>query len=158
MLQIVMGWWDYHLYQFDIGRAHYGVRDPEWDPEIGIEVRSARIARLGRVVPREHTVFWYKYDFGDSWEMRLVVERILPPQQGERYPVCLGGERAGPHEDSGGILGHARVVKVLRDPTHPEHEEMQTWAGPDYDPERFDLARANAKLARFGASSAGRRS
>ena len=40
-------WWDYHLYQFDIGRAHYGVPDPEWDPEIGIEVRRARIARLG---------------------------------------------------------------------------------------------------------------
>jgi pRiA4b ORF-3-like protein len=158
MLQIVMGWWDYHLYQFDIGRAHYGIRDPEWDPEIGIEVRSARIARLGRVVPSERTVFWYKYDFGDGWEIRLVVERILPPQQGERYPVCLGGERAGPHEDSGGIPGHAQVVKVLRDPTHPEHEEMRTWAGPDYEPERFDLAGANTKLARFRASSVGRRS
>jgi hypothetical protein len=35
---------------------------------------------------------------------------------------------------------------VLRDPTHPEHEEMRTWAGPDYEPERFDLARANTKL------------
>ena len=156
MLQIVMGWWDYHLYRFDIGRAHYGVPDPEWDVEIAIEVRSARIARLRHVVPNERAVFRYKYDFGDSWEMRLVVEQILPPQPGERYPVCLGGERVGPHEDSGGVPGHAHVVKVLRYPTDPEHEEMRTWVGPDYDPERFDLDGANAKLARFRGSSAGR--
>jgi hypothetical protein len=156
MLQVVMGWWDYHLYRFDIGRAHYGVPDPDWDVEIGIEVRNARVARLGHVVSNERTVFRYKYDFGDSWEIRLVVERILPPQEGERYPVCLGGGRAGPYEDSGGVPGHAHVVRVLRDPTHPEHEEMRTWVGPDYDPERFDLAKANAKLARFRASFAGR--
>ena len=156
MLQIVMGWWDYHLYRFDIGRIHYGIPDPEWDVEIGIEVRNARAARIGHVVSNERTVFRYKYDFGDSWEMRLIVERILPPQEGERYPVCLGGERAGPHEDSGGVPGHAHVVRVLRDPTHPEHEEMRTWVGPDYDPGRFNLAKANAKLARFRAASAGR--
>jgi len=155
MLQIVMGWWDYHLYRFDIGSAHYGILDPEWDVEIGIEVRNARIVRLGHVMPHQRTVFRYTYDFGDSWQMRLVVERILPPQEGKRYPVCLGGDRAGPREDSGGVPGHAHVVKVLRDSTHPEHKEMRTWVGPDYDPELFDLARANAKLVRFRASSAG---
>jgi len=156
MLQIVMGWWDYHLYRFDIGRSHYGIPDPEWDPEIGIRVRDARIARLGDAVPNERAVFRYKYDFGDSWEMRLAVEQMLPPQEGERCAACLGGERAGPHEDSGGVIGHAHVVKVLRDPADPEHEEMRAWAGPDYDPERFDLAKANAKLARFRASSMSR--
>jgi hypothetical protein len=156
VLQIVMGWWDYHLYRFDVGRAHYGIPDPEWDPELGIVVRSARTATLEHVVPQERAVFRYEYDFGDSWEMRLLVERILPPQEGERYPACLGGERAGPHEDSGGVHGHAHVVKVLRDPTDPEHEEMRVWAGPDYDPERFDLVKANAKLARFRSFSSSR--
>jgi hypothetical protein len=38
------------------------------------------------------------------------------------------------------------MLKVLRRPSHPEHEEMRTWAGPNYDPEGFDLDFINRQL------------
>ena len=40
--------------------------------------------------------FTYLYDFGDGWEHRLTVEKILPPDPGLTSPICLGGANAGP--------------------------------------------------------------
>ena len=36
----------------------------------------------------------YEYDFGDSWEHELLVEKMLPLEEGKRYPICLTGKRA----------------------------------------------------------------
>jgi hypothetical protein len=58
----------------------------------------------------------------------------------------LGGEHAGPPEDCGGPYGYAEFLAALRNPRHPEHAEMREWAG-DFDPERFDLARAARRVA-----------
>ena len=52
ILQIVMGWENYHLYQFSVGRTSYG----EPDPEYGLELRSARTGsmRAARQAGRKH--------------------------------------------------------------------------------------------------------
>jgi hypothetical protein len=47
----------------------------------------------------------YLYDFGDGWEHKVELEKILPREAGVRYPICLGGERVCPPEDCGGIPG-----------------------------------------------------
>jgi hypothetical protein len=52
-----------------------------------------------------------KYDFGDSWEHVILVEKILPPEPGVKYPVCLTGRGACPPEDGvgcGATLGSLR--------------------------------------------------
>jgi hypothetical protein len=54
-----------------------------------------------------------------------------------KYPVCIDGERACPPEDCGGVDGYYRMLEILKDTSDPEHEEMKTWAGEDYDPEHF---------------------
>ncbi len=147
ILQLTMGWHDYHLYQFEIDEANYGEPDPEWE-DFDIEMRNARTTRLSQVVSKGKTIFTYEYDFGDSWRHELLVEQILPPEEGVRYPVCLGGERACPPEDCGGIGGYAEVSRVLETPTDPEYEEMRVWVGMRFNPEAFDLAHVNARLER----------
>ena len=87
-----------------------------------------------------------KYDFGDSWEHELLVEKRLPLEAGKRYPVCLTGKRACPPEDCGGIWGYASLLEAIRDPEHPEHEEMLEWVGGEFDPEAFDLDEVNREL------------
>ena len=67
ILQIVMGWEDYHLHQFVIGRRLYSVPDPD-DAMYERKVIDESRVPLGEVVPRVGTQFAYLYDFGDSWE------------------------------------------------------------------------------------------
>jgi hypothetical protein len=47
-------------------------------------------------VRREKCTFLDEYDFGDSWEHERLVEKVLPLDEGKRYPVCLTGKGACP--------------------------------------------------------------
>lgn len=143
-LQIVMGWTDTHLYRFDIGGETYGEPDPDWD--IGPPVRDARRVRLGQVLGGEDFRFEYVYDFGDYWEHVLMVERVLPAEEGAFYPVCLGGRGACPPEDCGGIWMYRELREALANPERPDHEEAVERLGPAFDPERFDLDEVNEAL------------
>jgi hypothetical protein len=144
ILQRVMGWDDSHLHEFVIGDRTYG----GWDYESGAarKRRASGNLALGEVVRREKSKFIYEYDFGDSWQHVLLVEKILPPEQGVRYPHCLAGRGACPPEDSGGVSGYYAKLKALRDPKHPEHEEIVDWMGEDFDPDAFGLEDINSAL------------
>lgn len=99
--------------------------------------------KLSQVVQLEGQKIHYEYDFGDSWCHTLLVEKILPPQEGIRDPVCLKGKRACPPEDVGGVWGYEYFLKAIRDPNHDEHEEYLNWIGGEFDPEAFDLEEVN---------------
>ena len=88
----------------------------------------------------------YTYDFGDCWEHRLTVEKVLPAQELPRYAVCVAGANACPPEDVGGPPGYVHFLDALSDPQHPEHQELLAWCGGAFDPRAFDLAQANARL------------
>ncbi len=145
VLQIVMGWSDYHLHVFKIGGTEYGMPDPEYCADIANERR----VKLGHVVRWEQVQFLYEYDFGDSWEHQILVEKILYSQPNRHSPVCLTGRRACPPEDCGGVWGYAELLEALADPDHPEHDSMREWAGGDVDPAAFDLEAVNVALSRI---------
>ena len=144
ILQAVMPWDDYHLHQFIIGGVNYGEPDP--DDDFGFELKSDRTAKLNQVASGAGARFTYEYDFGDGWEHEILIEKVLPPETGVRYPICLGGKRACPPEDCGGVPGYARFLEAIRNPEHEEHDELLQWAGGSFDPEAFDLDEINHKL------------
>jgi Plasmid pRiA4b ORF-3-like protein len=144
IIQVAMGWEDYHLYSFKVGGTEFS--DPRGSGEIDME--DASRVKLSRVIPREKNKFRYTYDFGDSWEHEILVEKILPPEEGQKYPVCLEGKRSCPPEDVGGPWGYEEVVEAIRDPHHEQHEELLEWGG-DFDPEAFDLDAVNKGLRRL---------
>ena len=84
-----------------------------------------------------------------SWDHELLVEKILPRDEGKRYPRCLAGKRACPPEDCGGIRGYASFLAAIRDLQHPEHEEMLEWVGGEFDPDICDLDEVNRELPRL---------
>jgi hypothetical protein len=143
VLQRVMGWEDAHLHQFVIEGEYYGVPNQEEEPR---RTKDERKYRLNEVIPGEGWQFRYNYDFGDDWQHTLVVEKILPLQEGVRHPVCLAGARACPPEDVGGLPGYEDFLEALRDPQRPEHDEYREWIGGPFDSEAFDLDAANRKL------------
>ena len=152
VLQAVMGWEDAHLHQFMAHGMYYGTPHPD----LGFEVKNEQQVSLQQVVSRVKDKLIYEYDFGDSWEHELLVEKILPLEAGQPYPVCLTGKRACPPEDCGGIWGYASLLEAIRDPEHPEHEEMVDWVGGAFDPEAFDLDEVNSALQNL-TSPRGRR-
>jgi len=148
VIQAAMGWTQSHLYQFEVGDMEYG----EPDEEFGLPIRSAKATPLRKVAPEPGAVFSYEYDFGDSWQHHIEVEKVLPLEPGVRYPRCLAGKRACPPEDVGGIFGYEEFLQAIRDPKHPEHESMLEWVGGAFDPEAFDLRAVNEQLAHLGPS------
>jgi len=141
-LQELMGWSNYHLYEFQIGKVSFG----EPDPDHSLQTRSARRVRLSNVLTKEKAKFTYVYDLGDDWEHEIVVERIFSSAQKLRHAVCLGGERACPPEDCGGIWGYAELLKIIRNPKDEEYEEMMEWLGGEFDAERFEPEEVNRRL------------
>jgi hypothetical protein len=145
VIQIVMGWHDGHLHQFEIGDQIF-TDQPEQQDLDGYEERDYRLCDL---VTREKVKFWYEYDFGDGWRHHLVVEKIEPlPASQRALPCCLKGRRHCPPEDVGGIWGYEEFLEAVADPKHPEHDRYCEWAGEAFDPEAFDVDGVNLELAK----------
>jgi len=144
VLQIVMGWEDYHLHEFVIGRRRYSIPDAE-DDLYERKVLDERRQKLQKVLPNVGCVFEYLYDFGDGWHHDLLFEAILMPDPAEQYPRCVAGDRHCPPEDVGGTGGFEGYLEALADPGHEEHENWLLWRGP-FDPDAFSLIEINDEL------------
>jgi len=147
VIQEVMGWENCHLHLFRFGKKEYGMPDPEYPSEM----RNERGRRLREFLRNEGETLGYQYDFGDNWEHDVVVERIVTGAEVTDAKV-LEGERACPPEDVGGPPGYMEYLEVLKDPSHPDHQQMVEWRGPSFDPERFDLKRINRRLSQLSRS------
>lgn len=140
-IQIVMGWNDCHLHDFDAAGERYG--DPTNTEEVADEGRL----KLSVLVKSGVTRFVYNYDFGDNWEHNILIEKAPPANAPGTYPACVAGKRNCPPEDCGGPWGYAELLATLADPADPQYEEQLEWLGGDFDPEAFSVAAADAMLA-----------
>jgi len=97
-VQVAMGWYNCHLHQFLIHGREYGI-SYEGGTSFCDHPDQVKLKDFG-FQPREK--FEYTYDFGDNWEHVIHVEKVLAFDPLQAYPVCIGGARSGPPEDSGG--------------------------------------------------------
>jgi hypothetical protein len=144
ILQEVMGWDDSHLHLFDINGLQ--ITDTEtlavgWDD--GVDEQKAR---LKQYVRQEGQKFRYEYDFGDSWEHEVLLEKTVPVEADTQYPRCLKGKRACPPEDCGGVWGYEELLEILADKDHPVHAEYLGLVGDEFDSEVFDVEAVNEIL------------
>ena len=150
VVQIAMGWEDYHLYEFRIGRdIAYGVPDPHWDFP-GSSTRSAKQTTLASLLAQtRNKTFKYVYDFGDDWRHTVKLEALSAPEPGTSYPRLLAAKGRCPPEDVGGPWGYAEYLEAMADPSHERHAEMVEWRGPDFDPDAVDEAAVQKRLDRL---------
>jgi hypothetical protein len=142
ILEGAMGWLGGHLHVFDLDGTSYGNPDPDW-PSDDLDENKYRLVEVLTSVGDKMR---WDYDFGDGWEHDVVVEKITGAESDIEYPVCLTGRRACPPEDCGGPHGYARLLEVLADPSHPEHDELREWAPIDFDPDYFDAEEASLDM------------
>ncbi len=146
ILQTTFDWTNSHLHQFTVSDTeHYGEPNPDYDDYL--EMRDEHKYTLKAIAPDEGYRFVYEYDFGDSWEHVVVVEKVLLPDPAQTYPVCIKGRLAAPLEDIGGMWGYYAFLEGIQDPNHPDHEMYTEWYDPDeIDPDAFDLDYINSGL------------
>jgi hypothetical protein len=146
-IQDSMGWLDCHLHAFRFpetdGKRRIEIGIPDEDSNHPI-LRGWEIA-VGDYFIRPGVHALYEYDFGDGWEHDIVLEGVLLGEPKLKYPRCIAGEHACPPEDCGGAPGYQHLLKVLRQPDHPEHADSVGWLKGHaknyypFDPERFDM-------------------
>lgn len=148
IVQVTMGWLDYHLWEFVIEGQSYGLpMDDDW----GAAPRKvASRVRLRDVLAPGTTTIDYTYDFGDNWEHRLVVSDVRQGEPGGAYPRFIDGKRDCPPEDCGGIPGFHEMLEARADPAHPDHAEISEWL-EDYDPDELDVFPIQVALGRIAA-------
>ena len=142
-IQDAMGWLDRHFHMFRI-----------WDP--GLDEMEEFGVWKEYMPPRERVVWMGldvpvvdcftlanrkgEYDPADGWKHAVVLERILPRDRTQTYPICLAGRRASPPESCGGARGYEELLEIIADPSHEEYAEKLAWLDGPFDPEKFDPA------------------
>ena len=148
ILQAAMGWTDSHLHQFEIGGLRFG--DPELlnqdmpdDFQQAFDSGAVRL-RDFHFDPLSELSFVYLYDFGDCWQHRVTLEKLLAVKPAPKTATCIEGARCCPPEDVGGTHGYFEFLRVLLSPEPDEFEEQQhlkRWCGGSFNPNRFDVAK-----------------
>lgn len=101
-LQDLMGWSDYHLHKFDMKNPKTGFRVTIGVPFPGDEFNETiheKVTKISDYFVAVKDSAKYEYDFGSTWEFKIVLEKILPAVPGTQYPKCTGGRTTSPPED-----------------------------------------------------------
>jgi pRiA4b ORF-3-like protein len=144
-LQAAFGWTDSHLFEFLAGEGHWGIPDPDGD--FGPQPIDARKAQLCDIVRETGAkTIHYLYDFGDSWDHVIKLEKWFDDTPTEGLPLLLDAIGRVPPEDVGGAPGYAEYLQAISDPAHPEHEHMCRWGPERFDPNVVDRAELEAAV------------
>jgi len=142
--QVVMGWSDSHLHRFEKDGKLWGVPELDESKELIDESKT----QLAMVLQSDGDSIVYRYDFGDDWRHKILLEKILPAEDLPNRPVCLAGARRCPPEDVGGTGGYQEFLKIILDPSHKEYKRYVQWAGGHFHDE-FDTKAVNQALAKI---------
>jgi hypothetical protein len=149
VIQVAMGWSDYHMHVFSTDSGEYGVPDPE------LGFLDERLTTLSRLLPEPGDQIRYTYDFGDAWEHEIMLEKFVGAHPEQPYPTCIAGKGACPPEDCGSVWGYARLREVLADPSDEEHASMLEWLelenASDFDAAAFEIDAVNDALGHVSA-------
>jgi hypothetical protein len=135
VLQVAMGWEAMHLWRFG----------PWYFDEVRGEFDTA--LTLTDVLTEPGQAIGYLYDFGDEWEHRIHLEKIITrPRSSSVLPRCTGGKRACPPEDCGGGWGYEELLKALRARKGWRYQQARELAGTKFNAEAFGVAEINHQL------------
>lgn len=103
VIQIVMGWTNYHLNAFIIHGKEYTIPNqigmPSANGHYGTEVK------LSDLRFRLKKKFLYYYDFTAGWKFEIRLEKIVSTNAKKVYPTCISGSGVSPEEECGGPSG-----------------------------------------------------
>jgi len=145
-IQILFDWFDYQTHVFSLDDLRFG--NPLKREDLVIE--DDRDVTLSDLDLGQRHGLVYHYDFGETWQVDILVEKTLTVEKGLRYPSCTAGERMGPPEDCGGLEAFHDMLACIKEPESDLGREWLEWLGPDYHAEVCDVAKINQALRKLG--------
>jgi len=153
LIQISMGWSNYHLFSFR--EKEYVIELPDEfddvdnDSGLGKKVKKIdpRKIYLGEYFNAEKVKINYEYDFGDSWGHSVTLQKITEAEKARTYPVCIKAKQNCPPEDCGGFPGYMNLVEIMQKKKGREYAEMVEWLGGEYNPSEVDIDFINDTLS-----------
>lgn len=136
ILQRLLGWDNSALYEFECAGERFGAIDYDTLGRDDPRAYDVRDVRLSRLLGESRRKMRYIYDpLGEAWEHELTLIAAGTPEDGVRYPRCVGGERSGPLRGIGGVIGYQELLRRWRD--RRERPADALWPA-HFDPEYFD--------------------
>ena len=155
VIQGAFGWCDYHLHKFEFKKPGLLIRET-WEEDDLAESCGCDVLEEGTQIGTlitENPRFIYTYDFGDTWEHQILMEKEVEYEYS--YPQVLKYKGDNIPEDCGGIGGYYDLLDQLADPEAEEHDLMEEWACQQGMGE-YDLDEVNANLKAHPAFGQGR--
>jgi hypothetical protein len=136
-----------------LAAIEYKTRNEKIKFDINEDVRKpgkdASTAYLSNLALTNKSKLKMVYDFGDTWEVFLILDRIycLPLNMLDTFPRVVEGEGYGIVEDCGGGDGLARVMKAFAAKSGDEYKELSAKLGrKSFNFDKFSISRANERL------------
>jgi hypothetical protein len=145
VIQILFGWSERHLWQFEVALQTYADYEDEFDEVDVLPAATMRLADLPPTLKR----FAYNYDFGDDWWVELAIEQSTEDLPGGAHVLCVEGARSGPPDDVGGPWAYPEFLNAVSSPAHRDPAKMLEWVGGAWDAEAFAAETINRELARW---------
>ena len=155
VIQGAFGWCDYHLHKFEFKKPGLLIRET-WEEDDLAESCGCDVLEEGTQIGTlitENPRFIYTYDFGDTWEHQILMEKEVEYEYS--YPQVLKYKGDNIPEDCGGIGGYYDLLDKLDDPEAEDHDLMEEWACQQGMGE-YDLDEVNANLKAHPAFGQGR--
>jgi hypothetical protein len=134
IIQTVFDWQNSHLHEFFVEGAENKPLKIVMDdnPETmeyvnfdNFEIQQERFIALEDIFPKYGDII-YEYDFGDSWEHSIKLEKVVKSKVFKATFLEGNGER--PPEDVGGAWGFEEYLRIMENEKHPEYNDMKAWS------------------------------
>lgn len=107
--------------------------------------------KLSEATKLEGTHFNFEYDFGDSWEISLILEKCEKEEISlTQLPRVIDGEGYGIVEDVGGVPGLKEVATILKKGNGEEYQNIASWLDSiTLNLEEFDREDMNVRVKKL---------
>lgn len=113
---------------------------------------DATETKVKNVLTEETEAMMFSYDFGDGWEIHIVLEKIFEDKTlpGKELPRVLEGAGYGIVEDCGGPGGLEEIAKAFKKKKGPQYQQYSEWLGvQDMDLYAFHVDDMNYRLKKI---------
>ncbi|MGF7011170.1 hypothetical protein M2146_001714 [Lachnospiraceae bacterium PF1-22] len=145
ILNEAMGWLDYHLYEIQFRNLGIHIGEYEDDDfggwQEGDRMEASETYIRDFLDREKHFMYWY--DFGDDWEHKVTVEKIIEDYPYD-YPQVIKFKGDCPPEDCGGIDGFYEKLEIMNNPEDPYYDDISWWMEEGY--REYDMEAINESL------------
>lgn len=137
VLLAAFGWAGHHSWRFAADGAPFDEAAQQFLCEFDVEEGEdpdgipAGEVRLGELLQAEGDALEYLNDYGDGWDLGLVVESVRAAEEDNAPVRAAGGSRAAPPEDCGGLRDEEDLKTLLEDPAFFDVAalDLELWSG-----------------------------